>query len=294
MNIIVNGASGYIGYHLTNALLKKGHIVYAVCRKKIGLLENLQPSKNLHIVISQQNDISKHFSGISPDVWYQLAWEGAVGDMRACPEVQIQNELLSVNAMRIAKEIGCKKIIFTGTVYENISESILENPNFDRSSFYIIAKKHAHEMTLQLSKKLGIEYIWCTFCHPVGIYMSQTQLIPYAIKCFKNNEPSFFGSCSQYFDIISVIYLTDALAVLGENKCRKKSYFIGSGEPRILKEYIQEAAMICGYKLEIGFGKRPDDGMIFKKEWFDNSEFCDEFSYTQKICFKNIIENING
>ena len=204
MKAVVNGASGYIGFHLINALLKNGHEVYAVCRKNIGLLENIQSSDGLHIVISEQNEIPKHFSGIAPDVWYQLAWEGAIGEMRALPDIQIKNEILSVNAMEIAHDIGCKKIIFTGTIYENTSGPILENPVFDKNSFYIIAKKHAHEMTLQLSKKLGIEYVWCTFCHPVGKYMNEKQLLPYAVKCFTRNEETVFGSCSQYFDIISV------------------------------------------------------------------------------------------
>ncbi|MGN1305489.1 MAG: NAD-dependent epimerase/dehydratase family protein [Oscillospiraceae bacterium] len=292
MKAIVNGASGYIGFHLTETLLKSGHEVYAVCRKNIGLLEKIHPSDDLHIVISEQNETANHFDGIIPDVWYQLAWEGSIGDMRASPEVQIKNELLCVNAMETAKNIGCKKIIFTGTVYENISEPILENPVFDKNSFYIIAKKHAHEMTLQLSKKLDIEYVWCTFCQPVGKYMNEKQLIPYAVKCFANNEPSSFGSCSQYFDIIPVEYLADALVVLGENKCRKNSYYIGSGEPRILKDYLIEAAAVCGYKLDIGFGKRQDDGMVFLKEWFDCSEFKNEFRLKEQHSFESLLKPI--
>lgn len=292
MNAIVNGASGYIGYHLTAALLEKGHTVYAVCRKKAGLLEHLPPSKRLNIVISQQSEIGEKLSCICPDVWYQTAWEGSLGDMRADPEVQIQNEILSVDAMQTAKIIGCKKIIFTGTVYENISEGILRNPAFDKNSFYILAKKHAYEMTLQLSKKLGIEYVWCRFCHPVGEYMNEKQLLPYAIRSFVKNEPTEFGSCSQYFDIISVKYLADALTVLGENKCEKNAYYVGSGEPRILREYISKAAEICGYSLDIGFGKRPDDGMIFKKEWFDNSEFASEFRLIEHHSFEALIKQL--
>lgn len=292
MKAIVNGASGYIGYHLTNALLKNGHEVYALCRAGKGLIENIPQSDNLHIIISQQHDAYEKLIGTDYDVWYQLAWEGSSGEMRAFPEVQIRNEILSVNAMETAQKIACKKIIFTGTVYENISESILENPAFDKNSFYIIAKKHAHEMTLQLSKKLGIEYVWCTFCHPVGKYMSEKQLIPYAVKSFVNNEPTAFGSCSQYFDIISVEYLADALVVLGENKCSKNAYYIGSGQPRILREYITEAAQICGYGLEIGFGKRPDDGMIFKKEWFDCSEFVNEFGIKATYSSADVINGM--
>lgn len=292
MNAIVNGASGYIGYHLTAALLKKGHTVYAVCRKKAGLLEYLQQSERLNIVFSQQSEIVEKLSGICPDVWYQTAWEGSLGDMRADPLVQIQNELLSVDAMQTARNIGCKKIIYTGTVYENISEEILKNNAFDKNSFYILAKKHAYETTFQLSKKLGIDYVWCRFCQPVGEYMNEGQLFPYAIRCFVRNEPTAFGSCSQFFDIMSVKYLTDALTVIGENKCKKNDYFLGSGEPKILREYLSKAAKICGYSLDIGFGKRSDDGMIFKKEWFDNSDFSSEFGFINRYSFEDIVKEM--
>lgn len=294
MNIIVNGASGYIGYHLTAALINKGHTVYAVCRKNAGLLKHLPRSQRLNIVISQQSDIGKKLSSICPDVWYQTAWEGSLGNMRADPEVQIQNEILSVGAMQTAKDIGCKKIIYTGTVYENISEEILRNPAFDKNSFYILAKKHAYEMTFQLSKRLGIEYVWCRFCQPAGEYMSENQLLPYAIRSFVKNEPTAFGSCSQFFDIISVRYLAEALTVLGEKKCKKNVYYVGSGEPKILREYISKAAEICGYSLDIGFGKRPDDGMVFKKEWFDNSEFVSEFGSINGYSFEDTVSEMAG
>lgn len=292
MIAVINGASGYIGFHLADALLKKGHKVYAVCRNGPGHLEALPQSDKLNIVISEQNEVPNKLCNVSPDVWYQLAWEGACGEMRSDLEVQLRNEILSVNAFKTAQKIGCKKIIYTGTVYENIADPILNNPTFDNNSFYIIAKKHAHEMTLQLSKLIGMEYVWCTFCHPVGKYMNKKQLIPYAVNCFMKNEPTAFGSCSQYFDVISVEYLAEAFTVIGENKCRKNFYYIGSGEPKILKDYLMEASDICGYSLDVGFGKRPDDGMIFKREWFDCSAFQMEFSIKNNTSFSNIINLI--
>lgn len=292
MKAVVNGASGYIGYHLVNSLLKNDHEVYALCRNGFGHLENIQACDNLHIIVTEQSAAKEKLSGVSPDVWYQLAWEGACGEKRSDPEIQIKNELLSVEAMKTAQLSGCGKFICTGTVYENVTGVILDNSIFDRNSFYIIAKKHAHEMTYQLSKKLDIDYIWCTFCHPIGRYMSENQLLPYAVKCFTEKRPAEFGSCSQYFDIIPVEYLTDSLVVLGENKCRGTNYYIGSGKPRILKEYIEEAAKICGYEYEIGFGKRKDDGMKFFREWFDSSDFLNEFSKKSVFSFEESIREL--
>ena len=284
MNVLINGASGYIGYHLTKEMLLAGHTVYAVCRH-IGFLIEFEHNRNLNVIFAEQNELADRLKDIKPDVWYQLLWDGHRGEKRADPILQISNEIMYINAINIAESLSCGKIIFTGTVYENFTDKILNDSKFNKHSFYIISKKHARETTFQLSKGMNIEYLWIQLCHPYGKYMNEGQLMPYAIKCFSEDLPTEFGSCENYFDIISVKYLVSSLRSVGEKKTSKSFYYIGSGKPRKLKEYMIEAARICDYKLPIGFGKRPDDGLVFEKQWFDTSDFENEFGLrnTEKI-----------
>lgn len=274
MNVLINGASGYIGYHLTKEMLNADHNVYAVCRSSVGHLGEFEGNRNLVIITTTQDKLKEKIADLKIDVWYQLLWDGAVGEKRSDALLQLSNEIMYVEAMKIAESIGCRKIIFTGTVYENFADDIIKNETENIHSFYIIAKKHAHDLTYQLSKSMKIQYIWVQFCHPVGKYMNKSQLFPYAVNAFSNNLPTSFGSCQNWFDIISVEYLCEALRLLGEKNVAKPFYYVGSGNPRILKDYLEEAAKICGYSLPIGFGKRPDDGLAFKKEWF-NSALCE-------------------
>ena len=276
MKAIVSGASGYLGYHLVKELLAEGHIVYAICRKTLGHLEEIEDKSNLKTIISEIDDVDIKIGKEDIDVWYHLAWQGALGKKRAEAVTQISNEILAVKAMHQAKKIGCKRIIYTGTVYENLAEDMLKAPQFYGNSFYCIAKKHTHEMTEQLSKKMDIEYSWVQFCHPVGKYMDTSQLFPTVVNAFKNNESMEFGSCSNYFDIISTEYLASSLRKIGELEAPKTFYYIGSGKPRKLKEYIEEIASLCGFHQKILFGARADDGLVLKKEWFDSRNFAEE------------------
>lgn len=291
MNIIVFGASGFIGYHLTKQLLDKGHTVYAFYNSSTGNLKYIENNQKL-IIMNANKTESLIDSDISFDVWYHVAWSGTCGESRSDPLIQMNNEIIAVKAMYDALRLRCKKIIYTGTVYENIAESILKNKKFNKNSFYIIAKKHTREITYELSKKLGINYIWCSFCHPVGKFMNPNQMFPYAVNSFVNNNPTEFGSCSEYFDIMSVTDLINNFIILGQKDNKKCFYYLGSGNPRILREYLTEAAGICNYTREIGFGKRPDDEMIFLKEWFDCSEFEKEYNVNNKIKFKDIVDNL--
>lgn len=292
MNIVVNGASGYIGFHLVKKLLEEGNTVYAVCGSSSGFLTNINNQKNLIILSKDDVVLEDKLKNSNASVWYQIAWHGACGKERSNPVLQLQNEIMSVKSLQFAESIGCKKIIFTGTVYENLTESILANQSFNSNSFYILAKKHTYELTYQLSKSMNIEYVWVQFCHPVGTYMNENQLIPYAIKCFVNNQPSVFGPCNQYFDIISVEYLVDSLIILGKNKSQKNKYYIGSGNPKLLKEYIKDIADVCHYDQMPGIGRRPDDGLVFNKEWFDNNQFVEEYNPCPDMPLSMVIERL--
>lgn len=291
MNVIVNGASGYIGFYVVSRLLECGHTVFAVCGESDGQLHAIDDQSNLTILNRYNKNFKEKLYEIKCDIWYQLAWEGACGSKRSDPEIQVKNELMCIDSVKAAKDAGCKKIIFAGTVYENFASSMIENELFNTNSFYIISKKHTREITYQFSKKLGIDYIWVQFCHPIGLYMNENQMIPYAIKSFVSNEENSFGNCTQYFDIISVRDLADAFIILGERDNKKNFYYIGSNKPRILRNYLEETAEICGYKREIGFGRRPDDGLIFDLKWFDTSDFINEFCWKPEISFSaSIIE----
>ena len=54
---------------------------------------------------------------------------------------------------------------------------------------------------------------------------------------------------------------------------------------------MREAAQICGYKLPIGFGKRPDDGLVFEIKWFDTTLFENEFKYKYNETLADIFKN---
>ena len=74
-----------------------------------------------------------------------------------------------------------------------------------------------------------------------------------------------------------------ALFALGKSKDSSGLYFIGRCEDRILKDYIEEVGRIYGKQVDIGV--RPDDGLRYKKEWFNNSRLVNEIGYHFKYSF---------
>ena len=292
MKAIVTGASGYIGFHLVSELLKEGYTVYAVCKNSPGYLENIEDKSNLILLDAAVSEIENRMKSEVPDIFYHLAWQGTLGDQRADAGVQIENEILSVEAMYAAKRIGCKKIIFTGTVYERMTDEMLASEKFYGNSFYCISKKHTQDMVRQMAKQMNMKTVWVQFCHPVGKYMNEKQLFPYAVQAFCRNEPTQFGSCENFFDIITVKYLVKGLRLLGENDVPGYLYYIGSGKPRILREYLEETAKRLNYQLPVGFGIRPDDGLDLQENWFDTTTFERDTGMRCEDSIENLIESI--
>ena len=66
--------------------------------------------------------------------------------------------------------------------------------------------------------------------------------------------------------------LIEAVYRLSANDTNKAFYYIGSGSPRILKEYRFRIGELAGCADKVGVGIRPDDGIKYSMEMFDNSD----------------------
>jgi len=121
MKVLVTGADGFIGSHLTEALLKDGYPVRALAQYNSfnywGWLEDIKPSSNLEIVCGDVRDpnycreISK---GI--DVIFHLAALIAIPYSYIAPESYIETNIKgTLNMCQAAKDNRAKRILVTST-----------------------------------------------------------------------------------------------------------------------------------------------------------------------------------
>ena len=121
MKVLVTGADGFIGSHLTESLLKDGYPVRALAQYNSfnywGWLEDIKPSSNLEIVCGDVRDpnycreISK---GI--DVIFHLAALIAIPYSYIAPESYIETNVKgTLNICQAAKDNEVKRILVTST-----------------------------------------------------------------------------------------------------------------------------------------------------------------------------------
>ena len=96
-------------------------------------------------------------------------------------------------------------------------------------------------------------------------------LISYTLNQLNNNLPATFGPADQPYDFIYIDDLLEAIYRLGIFKTSLNTYFIGSGTPRILKDYLITIGNFTN-KLElIRLNSRSPDILKYTIEMFDIS-----------------------
>lgn len=269
-NVIVTGANGFLGSRLIDKLIRKGVHVVAL---DISFMNSKLPESNLIDKIETGLDSEKNIADSIPnaeyDAFYHFAWAGVNGPRKTNPVVQLKNIEITINCATVAKKIGCKKFLCAGTVAERAVESLEYLDRTSGGMMYGVAKHCTHLILETYCKNIGLNFIWMQFSNIYGPDNKTGNLISYTIAELKNGNEATFGPAMQPYDFIYADDLIDAVIKLGENSTERSCYFIGSGEPRLLKDYLIEVGKICGREDLIKIGARADDGIRYNIQMFD-------------------------
>ena len=115
-NILVTGGAGFLGSHLTNYLLDKGHHVIVIDDLSGGYLENVDKrAKFIKASINDKKICNKVMKNI--DIVYHLAAHAAEGQSVFCPvQNAVTNYIGSLNLAVAAINNNVKRFIFTSSM----------------------------------------------------------------------------------------------------------------------------------------------------------------------------------
>lgn len=273
-NVIVTGGNGFIGSSLIKKLVANGIKVVAV---DITFQGERLPDSELITKIESCVDASlvEKLPVEEYDAFYHLAWKGVNGADKANPSVQLANIQMAIDCADICKKLNVKKFLCAGTVAENATFSL---PNLEKTSggmMYGVAK-HACRLILEdYCKNIGLQFVWMQFSNIYGVGNKTGNLVSYTLGELMTGNEATFGPALQPYDFIYVDDLIEAVYRLGEKETNKAFYYIGSGSPRQLKEYLLRIGQLAGYADKVGIGIRPDDGIKYSMDMFCNDDLVD-------------------
>lgn len=289
-NVIVTGANGFIGGNFVKCLSSRGIRVIAVVRNEKSDVTNLKGLKNVDIIYCSLSEILSLPDKISEtnfDAFYHFAWEGNSGIDRQNYSMQMQNVIYAADAVKASEILNCKKILISGTITEKIGANILNLNNITAQNIiYGIAKNTAHQICEFMSRKSSVKLIWCVLSNIYGAGNKTGNIVSYTLENLTNGKIPEFSSARQPFDLMHIDDCVEALYLLGTRSTDIKEFFIGSGSPRLLKDYLLITGRTVGFDISSSIGKRPDDGLQYEMKWFDISDLIRITGFLPKVTFE--------
>lgn len=287
---IVTGASGFIGNHLVQELLRHDYEILAVVRTEHGAekLRALEEA-NMHIVVCDVPDFENLYKEAygTYDVFFHMAWTGVSGPQNRDVSLQMRNVEGAVRAVEVARDLKCKRFLGAGSIHEIECMKELELPEAvsNYANFYKTSKLAAHYYCKLKAAQYGIDFLWPRLTNTYGAGERSGRLISSVIQQLLRGESPALTEGNQMYNFI---YITDAAAayrLIAEKGNTFQQYVLGSNEVRPLRDYLMKIGEIVNPHMELGFGKHPFRGISLTEEALITKELFDDIGFSPVVAF---------
>lgn len=283
MNLVVTGATSFLGAPMAEYCLKKGHRVFAVVRPfslnmtRVEMLQRQFPNQMVLVPVKLED--LEHISDLVKEpcqVWIHFGWDGAGSKNRTQQEIQQKNVGDSLCALKGAAALGCRRFLFSGSQAEyGIRDSLMKETDVCHPvSEYGKAKtEFYHRATEQIAGQkgniLGMEYVHARIFSVYGPGDHPWSLVETCKKTFLAGEYMELGDCTQQWNFLHRDDCIRAMYQLAETEKRigfsaesleeNGIYNVSASEEetRPLRDYVEEMYRLCGKKGTFQYGKRP-------------------------------------
>lgn len=292
---IVTGANGFIGTALCKELSRQGISVIAVVRNKEENVSSIESLSGLRIVYSDLSDFKSLHEVISDrdvDVLYHLAWVGSAGPLRGNAEVQFNNIKYTCDTAEACSKMNCKRFVFASSIMEYEIEAVMSTdatPGIN--TLYSSAKVSADYMARTIAGSLGIDYIRAVISNIYGPGELSPRLVNTSIRKMLNGEHCAFSAGEQTYDFIYIDDAAKTFVAIGEKGVANRTYYIGSQNPKPLKEFLCELRDQVDPNIEIGLGDIPFSGVSLTYNEFNIHAVREDTGFVPEVSFADGIQN---
>ena len=255
---IVTGAAGFAGLNLVEQLLKHEYKVYGIVRPGSQNNERLPKDTGFIKVELEASDYSLIADRIPDkcDLFYHMTWGGGRNDF----DEQVKNIGYTIEALRSAVKLGCKRFVGTGSQAEYGVKKVIITENMIPEPFsaYGAAKVAACYLSKNLADQLGIEWCWGRIFSLYGKYEPSGRMLPDLIEKLKKNEESHLSSCRQMWDYLDAVDAADAFIAIGEKGHAGEIYNVANGDFHELRWFTEEMKRKLNSSSELIYGEDPD------------------------------------
>lgn len=257
-NVIVTGATGFIGRYLLAELLQNGYEVYAVVRntEKLPKYDN---NTQLHIIHKDLEQLAAGDLGnVQIDTFFHLGWAGVNRDEIDDEAVHKKNYDIGIKCLEIASLIGCRCFIDTGSKAEYGMQCDEQREDIEccPDTAYGKEKLRFYRDAFTYCQNVGIRYFHARLFSVIGVGDHPWSLISTACRNFMEDKELHLGPCTQKWNFTAVEDVVRGLRLLCESTKEPEAgdnriYNIAGRDTRILRDFLEEVHSLCNSRSNI-------------------------------------------
>jgi nucleoside-diphosphate-sugar epimerase len=264
--------------------------------------DKLNGAHYLKVDMSEISLLQKEVSKISWEtgdscVFFNLAWGGISKLSDLDIEAQMKNVPWSVNALEVANAMGCEKFIQIGTMEEAFTYKYLEldyhkNNEYNRHVIYSVAKIAAKKALQLKSSQLGIDLIYVLHSHVMAPDDDKDSFLQVTLEKLINGNELVFSTGEQLFDVVSAKDCALVYFLICEKGISGSDYWVGSGQPKRLREYVERMYALYPSGKEMQFGKFSYNDIKLSEDDFSIANLVKDTGYMPQMTYEETVREL--
>ena len=257
---VLTGATGFIGGHLTRALLAEGWELHLIVMPGVGLgtIADLESCVRVYPHDGTTEQLLSLMELVKPDVVFHLASLFLAQHKPAdIQQLITSNVLFATQLAEAMVQAGCYRLINTGTSWEHY-----ENCAYNPVNLYAASKQAFEVMLAYYVATTPVKAITLKLFDTYGPNDPRPKLFTLLQSIAASGEPLAMSPGEQLIDLVYIddiirAYVAAAERLLSDKVGDHERYAVSSGEPFSLRDIVAVYGQVIGRVLPIEWGGRP-------------------------------------
>lgn len=258
MKILVTGATGFVGNHVVNELLKYNHHIIATAKSDPDLKSNNWFGKVEFIKCDLNSEIDFFNYFHNPDAVIHLAWEGLPNYKELFHiEKNLPNNVYFLNNLI---KSGLKDLTVSGTCleYGMLIGCLEESMNVEPHIPYSIAKDTLRKYLEELESQFDFNLKWLRLFYIYGTGQNENSIFSQLDRAIKNKDKVFNMSAGEQLrDYLPVEKVAEIIVKTSLQNETTGIINCCSGKPVSIKKMVEDYLAKNNYPINLNLGYYP-------------------------------------